>query len=130
MKLIDKDETIGVVMMNMPVSIEDDDYKRGFSDGIVKAVACIKAANVVIDAPLLTDVNVLRSIPDKKAIGYALGLLLQKNKLSQRQLAKMIGTSHVTAKRYVNGVSEPKLSTLYRICKVCGVDMSWFGICV
>lgn len=41
MRMIDRDETLGVVMMNMPV-IADDEYRRGMADGIAKAVTVIK----------------------------------------------------------------------------------------
>lgn len=47
MRLIDRDEAIGVVIMNLPVNTDDEEYKRGFADGIVKAVSCLKMMPVV-----------------------------------------------------------------------------------
>lgn len=41
MRLIEKDEALGVIMMNMPVNAEDE-YKKGYAAGIAKTVSCIK----------------------------------------------------------------------------------------
>lgn len=47
-----------------------------------------------------------------------LKIALTQNNMTQKQLAKLLGTTQQTVSRWLTGVNEPDLSTLLKICKL------------
>lgn len=50
---------------------------------------------------------------------------LNKNNLTQKELAKRVGTTEVTIGRYINDKREPNASMLFEISKVLGVTTDY-----
>ena len=50
-------------------------------------------------------------------------LMLAKNSMNTRDLAKECGIGESTLSKIINGLSEPRPATLGRIAKVLGVDV-------
>lgn len=46
---------------------------------------------------------------------------LEKNRMTQRELANLIGVTDVTMSRYINGIRVPRMDVLLKISKIMGV---------
>ena len=46
--------------------------------------------------------------------------------LTQSQLGKQLGVSDKTVSRWENGISNPQIETIYKMCKMYGKDIDYF----
>ena len=60
---------------------------------------------------------------DKYALGRNIFDRLRVIKMSQRVLAEKLDIHEGTVSKWINGMSEPKASMLYRISRILGVTM-------
>lgn len=47
---------------------------------------------------------------------------LRDNKMTQQELANLVGTTQATVNRWLKGINEPDLATLLEICLYLGVS--------
>ena len=57
----------------------------------------------------------------KPTVGELIGLSLEENGITQRQLAKMIGVSPSRVSDYVSGRSEPTLRIAGQLCRMLNI---------
>ena len=58
-------------------------------------------------------------------LGSRISEELNKKNLTQKELAKLVGTTEVTIGRYINDKREPNASMLFEISKVLGVSTDY-----
>jgi len=65
---------------------------------------------------------------DKKVFSRRLALLLQKNGMSQKDLADRLGLSQPAVHKYLNNKSFPDLETIFQISSLFGVPVEWLFV--
>lgn len=56
-------------------------------------------------------------------LGNNIYMYMTRSRLTQRELASMVGKTETTMSRYINGSREPSAITLFRMSKIFGCTM-------
>ena len=62
---------------------------------------------------------------DKSYFGLRLHLVLDKHNMSQKEFADLVNVTEMTASKWVNGQSQPRIDYLVVICRRLGVSADW-----
>lgn len=98
------------------VLIEFKDGRKFVYDGFTKYHQAVYYDNI----------NNITEEQEKRAFAHRLRVLMGRNRVSQEELAKEIGTSQTMISHYMNGKNLPTVITVRKIAKILNCSMDDF----